>query len=184
MWLQSIDYRCADGRFLMSPWDTAVPKTRYLSGSETRVNAGIRGWKLHLSESTSCQESAGGICFTYKVKSSFSTVSDIFKPLLKCSIFKCISWLNGSFFWGWTSGFSETRSQGLSNGANVASQLANFFFCLHIYSLCFKVISWAKHWNYMDKHWQVEKNEIKSYQDLFIGTNKFFHLRVHSPWVI
>ncbi len=37
-------------------------------------------------------------------------------------------------FWGWTSGFSERRSQDLSNGANVASQLVNFF-CLHIYSL-------------------------------------------------
>ncbi len=39
----SIDYRCADSRFLMSPRGMAV--------SETRVNAGIRGWKLHLSES-------------------------------------------------------------------------------------------------------------------------------------
>jgi hypothetical protein len=32
------------------------------------------------------------------MKSSFSTAPDIFKPLLKGSIFKCISWLNGSFF--------------------------------------------------------------------------------------
>ncbi len=106
-----IDYRCADGRFLMSPRGVAVSNTRYLSSSETKVNAGIRGWKLLLSESTLCQESVGG------VKSSFSTGPDIFKPLLKCSIFKRISWLNGSFFG------SEHRS----NGANVASQLANFF---------------------------------------------------------
>jgi hypothetical protein len=61
-----IDYRCADGRFLMSPRGMAVSNTRCLSSSETRVNAGIRGWKLHLSESTWCQESFGGICFTNK----------------------------------------------------------------------------------------------------------------------
>ncbi len=61
-----IDYRCADGRFLMSPRGMAVSNTRYLSSSETRVNAGIRGWILHLSESNWCQESVGGICFTNK----------------------------------------------------------------------------------------------------------------------
>jgi hypothetical protein len=87
-----------------------------------------------------------GICWWYLfhkwVKSSFSTAPDIFKPLLKCSVFKCISWLNGSFFWGWTSGFSVRGSQDLSNGANVASQLAKKFFCLHIYSLSFKDIEY------------------------------------------
>jgi hypothetical protein len=38
------------------------------------------------------------------MKSSFFTALHIFKPLLQCSIFKCISWLHGSFFgrkhWG------------------------------------------------------------------------------------
>ncbi len=34
------------------------------------------------------------------MKSSFSPPPEIFKPLLKCAIFKCISWLNGSFFGG------------------------------------------------------------------------------------
>ncbi len=50
--LITIHYRCADSRFLMSPRGMAVSNTRYLSSCETRVNAGIRGWKLHLSEST------------------------------------------------------------------------------------------------------------------------------------
>jgi hypothetical protein len=50
----------------MSPRDMAVSNTRYLSSSETRVNAGIRGSKLHLCVSTWCQESVGGICFTNK----------------------------------------------------------------------------------------------------------------------
>ncbi len=49
----------------MSPRGMAVSNTRYLSSNETRVNAGIRWWKLHLSESTSWQESVGGICFAY-----------------------------------------------------------------------------------------------------------------------
>ncbi len=60
----SMDNRCADGRILMSPRVMAVSNARYLSSSETRVNAGIKGWKLHLTESTRCQESVGGICFT------------------------------------------------------------------------------------------------------------------------
>jgi hypothetical protein len=56
-----IDYRWADGRILMLPRGMTVSNTRYLSSSETRVNAVIRGWKLHLSEITLCQESVGGI---------------------------------------------------------------------------------------------------------------------------
>jgi hypothetical protein len=52
---------------------------------------------------------------------------DNFKPRLKSGIFKCISWLNGSFFGGWWSGYSESGSQDLSNVTN--------FFCLYIYSL-------------------------------------------------
>jgi hypothetical protein len=59
-------YRCADGRFLMSSRGVAVSNTKYLSSSETRVNAGIGGWKLYLFESILCQESVGGICFTNK----------------------------------------------------------------------------------------------------------------------
>ncbi len=61
-----IDCICADGRFLMSPRGMAVSNTRYHSSSETRVNGGIRGWKLHLSESTLCQQSVDGICLTKK----------------------------------------------------------------------------------------------------------------------
>ncbi len=121
----------------MSPRGIAVSNTRYLSSiSETRVNAGIKGWKLHLSESTWCQESVGGICFTYKWRAASLQPLTFSKHCKKCSIFKCISWLNGLFiFFGWTSGFCEREGQDLSNGANVASQLVNLFFCLHIFRL-------------------------------------------------
>jgi hypothetical protein len=84
------------------------------------------------------------ICWWYLfhkyMNRSFSTAPDIIKPLLKRSILKCVSWLIGAvFFWGgWTSGFSERGSQDLSNGTNVASQLANFcFVCTSIgYEKC------------------------------------------------
>ncbi len=138
----------------MSTCGMVVSNTRYLSSGETMVNAGIRGWKLHLSESMWCQESLGGICFTNTW--SFSTAPDIFKPLLKCSVFKCIPWLNGSFFfWGWTLGFSERGSQDLLNGANVASQLPNIFFCLHMYSLC-KINDRGRHlgWTKAEVHFK------------------------------
>jgi hypothetical protein len=62
----SIDHRYADGRFLMSPCGVAVSNHGYLSSSETRVNAVIRGRKLHLSVSTLRHETVGGICFTDK----------------------------------------------------------------------------------------------------------------------
>jgi hypothetical protein len=55
----------------MSPRGLAVSNTsRYLSCSETRVNADIRGWKMHLSEPFWCQESVGGICYTNKWKAA------------------------------------------------------------------------------------------------------------------
>jgi hypothetical protein len=62
----AIEYRCADGRFLMSPRGVAIPNQNYLSSSETRVNASLKTWKSHLSQSNWCQESIGGICFLNK----------------------------------------------------------------------------------------------------------------------
>ncbi len=50
----------------MLPRGVAISNTRHLSSSETRINAGIRAWKSHLSESAWCQESVGGICFINK----------------------------------------------------------------------------------------------------------------------
>ncbi len=38
-------------------------------------------------------------------------------------------------FWGVMIGFSERGSKDLSNGTNVASSLADFFFCIHVRSL-------------------------------------------------
>ncbi len=66
--------------------------------------AGVKRWKSHLSDSTWCQESIGGFCFTHKWRAASlrpSLTFDNFKPTLKRSIFKCISWLQGWLFWWW-----------------------------------------------------------------------------------
>ncbi len=86
-----------------------------------------------------------GICWWYLfhkyVKSSFSTAPDFLKPLLKC--IKCMSWLNGWFF------FFFFGRAGVNNGVFLQresrplewrqSRLStrHLSFCLHIYSLWF-----------------------------------------------
>jgi hypothetical protein len=49
---RTIDYRGAYSCFLTLPCGVAISNQNHLSSSETRVNAGIRRWKLNLSEST------------------------------------------------------------------------------------------------------------------------------------
>jgi hypothetical protein len=46
---------------------------------------------------------------------------DNFKPRLKRGIFKCISWLNGSFFGGDDRGFLKEGVKTYLDGTNVAS---------------------------------------------------------------
>ncbi len=81
-----------------------------------------------------------GICWWYlfhkEMKRSFSTAPDIFKPPLKCSIFKCISWLNGSFFGGEQRG---CLNEGVKTYRMAPMSPLNSptSFCLHIYSLRF-----------------------------------------------
>jgi hypothetical protein len=136
---KSIDYRCADGSFLMSPRGLAVSSTRYISSHETRANASIRGWKLHLSESTWCQESVGGICFTNKWRAASqqpltlsndgesSVISNASPGLTVCF-----------FFWGEHRGFLK---EGVKTYwmAPMCLSTRQLFFCLHIYSLWTKV---------------------------------------------
>ncbi len=54
---------------------------------------------------------------------------------LKANLFKCISWLYGSFLEDNDLGFSERRSQDQLNVTNVASYLANVFLSSHLYSM-------------------------------------------------
>ncbi len=59
--------------------------------------------KKHLSEWAWCQKAIGGFYFTKKRRAETlqpGSEFDNFKPRLKSSIFKFISWLNGSFLGG------------------------------------------------------------------------------------
>ncbi len=117
MTVWNLDYRCAEGRFLMSPHGMAVFNTRYLSCSETMVNACIRGWKLHLSESNKWR-AASLQPLTFSNHCSNAILSNA-SPGLTIRFLG----VNIGVFW---------ESQDLSNGANVASQLANFFLSAHL----------------------------------------------------
>jgi hypothetical protein len=58
---------------------------------------------------------------------------DNLNPGLDSAIFKCISWINGSFLGRFKRVFLKERR--VSNGTNVASELAKLILRLHIYSL-------------------------------------------------
>jgi hypothetical protein len=78
------------------------------------------------------------ICWWYLfhklVKSSFSTTLDISKPLLICSIFKFISWLNGSFFWEVNIGvFWKRKSRPIKwRQRCLSTRQLLFFLCAHL----------------------------------------------------
>ncbi len=79
----------------------SISNPNLLSSSGTGVDPGIRSWKMHLSDWAQCPKAIGGIFFTKKWRAETPQPGlefDNFKPRLKSCIFKCISWLNCSFF--------------------------------------------------------------------------------------
>jgi hypothetical protein len=83
-WWKPIDCGYSDRQLTMSQRGLAVSNQRYISSSETTVNA--RRCKLHLPEWSWCQESIGGICFTIMWRAASLGPSlgfDNFKPPLK-----------------------------------------------------------------------------------------------------
>jgi hypothetical protein len=98
-----MDYRCEDGPFPLSASFVIISNPDSLSRSETGANPGTRSWKKHSSDRARSQKAIRGIYFTKKCRAKTLQPGlelDNFKPRLKTSIFKCISWLNGSFFGG------------------------------------------------------------------------------------
>jgi hypothetical protein len=90
----NIDYRCEDGRLMVSASCVTISNLDSLSTSETGNNSGIRSWKKHSSEWARCQKAIGGIYFTKKWRAETLQPGlefDNFKPRLKSGIFKCIS---------------------------------------------------------------------------------------------
>ncbi len=127
---KNIDYRCIDGRFWVPASWVTISNPNSLSRSETGVNPGIRSWKKRSSEWAWCQKAIGGISFTKKWRTETLRpglqFAD-FKPQLESRIFKCISWLNGSFFlWG-----EDLRF--LKEG--VKTCLMAFFLSSHLWSM-------------------------------------------------
>jgi hypothetical protein len=74
-----------------------------LSSSETGVDPGTRSWKksTYLNELDVRKPLVVSISQTRRAETLQPGLEfDNFKPPLESSIFECISWLNGSFFWG------------------------------------------------------------------------------------
>jgi hypothetical protein len=103
-----------------------ISSPHLLSISETRVDPGIGSWRKQASEWARCQKAIGGIYFPKKWKAETPHLGfefDIFKPRLESSIFKCISWLNGSF-WGWWSRLFWKRESIRRHHDNIMAQLS------------------------------------------------------------
>jgi hypothetical protein len=67
------------------------------------VNPRIKSWKIHLTEWGGLQTAAGSIFFSQRREELglYHLVhEENYKPLFESGIFKSISWLNGSIFWG------------------------------------------------------------------------------------
>jgi hypothetical protein len=64
----SLDYRCGDGRFLVSSSCVTYSNPISLSSNETGDNPGIRSWKLQLSDWAQYQKAIGGVYFTKKLR--------------------------------------------------------------------------------------------------------------------
>ncbi len=93
--------------------------------------------KKHLSEWASCQKAIGGIYFTKKRRAETLQPGlefDNFKSRLQSGIFRCISWLNSSFFRGGDRGFLKEEVKTYLMAPMLPLKLS-IFFCLTIYSL-------------------------------------------------
>ncbi len=93
------------------------------------VNPGIRSWKSNYPHELDARKPL--VVSISKKKWRAETLQpglefDNFELRLESVIFKCISWLNGSFFLGWWSGFCKRGSQDLANGFHVVSYLPSF----------------------------------------------------------
>jgi hypothetical protein len=85
------------------PWQSQTSNPDSLSSSEEWAYLVIKNSKKHLSKWARCQKAVGGAYFTKKSRAEAlgpGLKFDNFKSRLNSGIFKCFSWLNGSFFEG------------------------------------------------------------------------------------
>jgi hypothetical protein len=140
----TIDYRCEDGRSLSSASCVTISNPNSLSSSEPGVIPRKEADKKnHLFDWDRCQKAIGGIYFIKKWRAEILQPGlkfDDFKPRVKRCIFKCMSWLNDSFF-------GDDDRAFLKEGvkvyilASMASLTHQCFFHLHICGV------WVLHYN-------------------------------------
>jgi hypothetical protein len=124
----TVDYTCADGRFLMSPRGVTVSNLVFFLAVKLRL---ILAWNAeedaHFYQLIARKQL---VVFSSAKnwRATTSTSTDNFKLKPKRDIFKFRFWLNGSFFRRDDRNFLKEESQTLSNGTDVASQLVNLFF--------------------------------------------------------
>jgi hypothetical protein len=103
---QLIDYRCEDGRFLVSSGFITIPNSDLLPSSETRANPENQNWKKHPSEWAQCQEAIADKYFTKKQRTENLTTSCCFiiwyfqTPALKRYLQVHLLWWTVWFFDG------------------------------------------------------------------------------------
>jgi hypothetical protein len=121
--LQSLDYRCKDGR---SPVSTKLRdnfKPRFAFQQWNRGSSWKKKQKNHFLIGLDVRKPL--VVFIAQRKEErrlYNLVYDLtISTPINSGIFKCISWLNGSFFADDHRGFFERGSQDLSNGTNAAS---------------------------------------------------------------
>ncbi len=166
----TIDYRCKNGRFL-SVSCTTTSNTGLLSSSETRVNPGIRSWKStyqnELDDRKPLVVSISQRSEELRLHNLAGLEFDNFKPRLERDIFKCISWLNGSFFGGRDWGFLGERVKTYST-ASMSPPTSPTFFCLQTCSPWLKpFLSRVKERSGHDVWNQQKKTHILENSDSF-----------------
>ncbi len=140
----SIRYECEDR------WSCfglcVISNPDLLSSSETGINPGIRSWKKRLSQWAQGQKAIVGIYIKKKWRAETLQPGlefDNLKPRLKSGIFKCIFWLNGSFFGSdYRSFLKEEVKTYLTAPIYHFSNRQRFLSLHHVYSLlCYDIFT-------------------------------------------
>ncbi len=139
---------------------------------------------MHSSDWARCQKAIGGIYFTKKWRAGTLQPGfefDSFKPWLKGGIFKCISWLKGSFFSG-DEGFLRKWVKINLMAPMSPLHSPTFFFVSHLYSVtltgCKKfLLSIVKCWTRVILLFPFQ---VKLERGVFVAEKHFWNLQERS----
>ncbi len=146
-----------------------------LSSSGAQVDPDSRSWKKLFSERISCQKAIEDLYFTKKWRAETLQPDlqfDNFKPQLESDIFRCISWLNGTFFWGWWWGF-------LKDGVQINLMASMSPFNSPALSSVFPSIVYG--WNWRTANWDANRWAQKQIR---IEKERTRHCLTWSAWLV